>query len=98
MSGSGLVLLLMLGAAIWFWYDTLRARELALGAAGELCRAQHYQLLDSTVSVQRTELVRSPDGYRQFRRTFQFNYSDDGDSRHVGFVIVRGNHVEQAGL
>lgn len=98
MGGSGLLLLILLGLVIWFWQNTLRARELAFRATHELCRLQQYQLLDSTVTLQRIELVRSDQGRMQFKRTFQFAYSDDGDSRYSGFVIVAGNHVEQVGL
>ena len=98
MAGSGLFLLILLGIAVWFWQNTLRARELALGASRETCGLQRYQLLDATVTLQRIELKRAPGGHIQFRRTFQFTYSDDGDSRYTGFVIVSGNHVEQVGL
>ena len=98
MAASGLFLLILLGIAVWFWQNTLRARELALGACRETCRRQQYQLLDATVTLQRIELKRGTSGRTGFRRTFQFTYSDDGDSRRTGFVIVAGNHVEQVGL
>jgi hypothetical protein len=98
MSGAELFLLILLGLAMWFWKDTLRAREMALAASRELCNRQHFQLLDATVSMQRMELRRSPRGRVQLQRTFQFTYSDNGDSRRTGFVIVAGNHVEQVGL
>jgi len=98
MGESGLLLLVLLGALAWFWQDTLRARELALGAARDLCGAQQLQLLDATVSLHRLQLQRSDRGGTELRRTFQFSYSDDGDSRRTGFIITAGNRVEQMGL
>ncbi len=97
MSGSGLILLLLLAALIWFWQNTLYVRELALRAAQEICLRQQLQLLDATVTLQRVVLRRSV-GRLLLQRTFQFSYSSDGDDRKAGFVIVAGNHVEQVGL
>lgn len=98
MGRSELFLLVLLGLAVWFWKNTLRARELALTASREVCTRQQFQLLDATVSMQRLQFRRAVSGRIQLQRTFQFTYSDNGDSRHTGFVIVAGNHVEQVGL
>jgi hypothetical protein len=96
-SGSGLILLLILAALMWFWQSTLYVRELALRAAQEICLRQQLQLLDATVTLQRVVLRRSV-GRLLLQRTFQFAYSSDGDDRNTGFVIIAGNHVEQVGL
>jgi len=95
--GSGLILLILLGILLWFWQDTLRVRELALLAAHDICTRQQLQLLDATVTLQRV-LVRRTAGHPVLQRTFQFTYSSDGNDRHTGFIITRGNHVEQVGL
>jgi len=93
MGTSGLLLLVLLGLIVWFWQDTLRARELALRAAGEACRSQQLQLLDGTLALQR-----SKQGRVTLQRTFQFNYSIEGNDRRTGFIITLGNLVEQVGL
>ena len=98
MGTSGLLLLVLLGLIVWFWQDTLRARELALRAAGEACRSQQLQLLDGTVTLHRLALQRSKQGRVTLQRTFQFNYSIEGDDRRTGFIITLGNLVEQVGL
>jgi len=98
MGTSGLLLLVLLGLIVWFWQDTLRARELALRAAGEACRNQQLQLLDGTVTLHRLALQRSKQGRVTLQRTFQFNYSVEGDDRRTGFIITLGNLVEQVGL
>jgi hypothetical protein len=98
MGNSGLVLLLLLGLMVWFWQNTLRARESALRAARELCQHQQLQLLDATVTLQNLRLRRGEDGRLQLRRTFQFNYSDTGENRRTGFILMTGNRIDQVGL
>lgn len=98
MGNSGLVLLLLLGLLAWFWQNTLRARESALHAARELCQRQQLQLLDATVTLQSLRLRRGEHGRLQLRRTFQFNYSDTGENRRTGFILMTGNRIDQVGL
>jgi Protein of unknown function (DUF3301) len=98
MGNSGLVLLLLLGLLVWFWQNTLRARERALHAARELCQHQQLQLLDATVTLQSLRLRRGEDGRLELRRTFQFNYSDTGENRRIGFILMTGNRIDQVGL
>jgi hypothetical protein len=98
MGTSGLLLLVLLGLIVWFWQNTLKARELALRAARDTCLSQQLQLLDGSVTFQRIALRRSHRGRMTLQRTFQFAYSEDGHDRRAGFVITLGNHVEQVGL
>jgi hypothetical protein len=98
MGTSGLLLLALLGLIVWFWQNTLQARELALRAARDTCRSQQLQLLDGTVTLHRLTLRRSNQGRVTLQRTFQFCYSAEGDDRHTGFIITLGNLVEQVGL
>lgn len=95
-----MTLLLLIGilALLWFWQQSLRARELAVHAAQELCRRQGLQLLDSTVALSGLRLRRTPRGHVGLLRTYQFEYSSDGDLRQRGFVLMLGLHVESAGL
>ncbi len=98
MGGSELILLALLGLLVWFWQDTLNARENALRAARELCQRQQLQLLDATVTLQRLRLKRARTGWLQLCRTFLFNYSDTGENCRTGFILMTGNRIEQVGL
>lgn len=98
MGTGGLLLLIVLGLIVWFWQNTLQARELALQAALDTCRSQQLQLLDGTVTLHRLALRRSNQGRVTWQRTFQFTYSVEGDDRRTGFIITLGNLVEQVGL
>jgi len=97
MGSPELIFSILLGLVIWFWLDTLQVREHALHAARDICDRQQLQLLDATVTLHGLRLHRSV-GRFELRRTFQFTYSSDGNSREIGFVITLGNRVEQVGL
>jgi hypothetical protein len=82
--------LLLLG---WFWLDSLRARELAIG----ICRAAYderdFQFLDHAVALQRIGVTRTPNGLR-LRRVFRFDFSEEGVGRRSGYVVLRGIDLE----
>jgi len=72
----GLLALILLGAAVlWFWQDSLAARESANAAAKEACTRLGLQFLDGTVAFARLALVRVDGGFLQLRRTYVFDYT-----------------------
>lgn len=83
-------LLLFLG---WFWLDSLRARELAVGICKAACEARGLQLLDQAVALRRLGLSWRGDGIR-LRRAYRFDFSEEGVGRHTGFVVMRGIDLE----
>jgi hypothetical protein len=93
-----LLLLIALLVAVAVWHDSLGAREAANSAARETCTATGAALLDGTVAFRSLRVVRGDDGRPQLERTYLFEYSTDGATRHQGFVIVSGRRVESIGL
>lgn len=93
-----LLILIGIGLLLWFWQQSLRARELAVRAAQELCQRQDLQLLDATVALSGLRLQRAPAGHIALQRTYQFEYSRDGDERQRGFVLLLGLRLQTAGL
>ena len=83
-------LLLLLG---WFWLDSLRARELALGLCQSACRQRELQLLDQAVALRRLGLSWGTEGLR-LRRVYRFDFSEDGLVRHQGSIVMRGLNLE----
>lgn len=81
-----------------FWQSTMAAREAANAAALEACAERGAQLLDGTVAFRQMRLQRGRDGRMGLRRTYVFDYSEDGESRRQGFVIMAGRRVEFVGL
>jgi hypothetical protein len=85
--------LLLLIGLIWLWMDSLKAREIGIAAARAACQAEGWQLLDETVSIAKLNLARNDDGRLQLRRTYDFEYSDTGDNRVKGGVVMLGHRV-----
>lgn len=85
--------LLLFGALIWFWLDSARARELAVGICGESCQHEGLQFLDQTVVLKRLGLRWTAQGVR-LRRTFQFDYSEQEDERRSGQIVLVGIQLE----
>jgi hypothetical protein len=88
-----LFLCLLIGAA-WLWYDSMQVRDIALRAARSACAAEGLQLLDETVAIAGVALARNDDGQMQLRRAYGFDYSDTGNNRCRGRVILLGSSVE----
>ena len=94
----GLLALILLGAAVlWFWQDSLAARESANAAAKEACTRLGLQFLDGTVAFARIALVRVDGGFLQLRRTYVFDYTATSIERRQGFVLLTGRRVESIG-
>ncbi len=89
------VLLAALGA---FWHSSLAARELANRVAFDTCANARVQMLDGTVSIHRIRLVRHTDPPLAWRRTYIFDYTEDGFRRQRGFVVLTGESVDTVGL
>lgn len=88
--------LLVLLAA--FWVDSMAAREVANAAARDICAQNALSLLDETVALAARKLIREPGGRLSVRRTYTFDYCEDGYSRSSGFVILQGRQVTAVGL
>lgn len=91
-------LLLVLAMLGWLAFDALRARETAIGFARAACDRQGLQFLDFTVQGARVTIVRDAQGRAALRRTYRFEFSDDGISRRAGTIVVLGNEVESLEL
>lgn len=89
-----LVALVAIAALAWWWYDSMRARERALVVAGAACRRDGLQFLDETVECVRARFVRDEEGNLVLRRSYRFEFSDDGHNRRAGSVVMLGATVE----
>lgn len=95
MNNIGILLALAaLALLVWFWADSMRAREQALRVCAAACRQINTQLLDETVALRRLSVTRDAAGRAAWRRTYRFEYTVDGTQRLRGSVIMRGHRVE----
>jgi hypothetical protein len=88
-----IVSLALLGALGWFWLDSLKARDAAILAARKACESEGLQFLDETVAIGGLKPARNDDGQLLLRRVYNFEYSDTGDNRRQGSVVLLGQRV-----
>lgn len=93
MSGIEFLGLALLAGLVWFSWSALKARELALRAAREVCAAENLQLLDETVAVTSLRPARDTEGRLAWRRVYGFEYSDTGNNRRRGSLVLLGDRV-----
>jgi len=82
------ILLILAGALLWA--DSLRARECAVQAGRSACKRYDLQLLDDTVSFARLRLGRDEEGQLKIARTYTFEFSDTGNNRRHGAIVMLG--------
>ena len=90
--------ILVIVAGLAFWIDSLRARERALAAGRRACERYGVQLLDETVQFARLRLARDEAGRLRLRRTYSFEFSDTGNNRRHGAVVMLGGEVQDLHL
>jgi len=88
------IFILVVVALIWFWLDSLKARETGVRAAQAACADDGLQFLDDTVVGRLLGVARNDDGHLRLRRSFAFEYSDTGNNRCHGSVILLGQEIE----
>ena len=85
------ILLIVAGALLWA--DSLRARERAVRAGRSACERYQLQFLDDTVSFARLRLARDEGGQLKISRTYTFEFSDTGNNRRQGAIVMLGGEV-----
>jgi len=85
--------ILLLAGIAWLWLDSLKAREAAICAAREVCAAEGLLLLDDTVAISGLKPARDEDGHLTLQRAYDFEYSDTGNNRLKGSLVLRGRRV-----
>ena len=84
---------LLLGGGAWLWLDSLKARQLAISATRAACNSEDLQLLDETVAIHRLSLRRDGNGVLHLNRIYDFEYSDTGNDRASGSIVLLGKRV-----
>ena len=90
------IALIVVGA--YFWIDSLRARERALAAGRSACARYGVQLLDETVQFAKLRLARDEEGRLRLRRTYTFEFSDTGNNRRDGAIVMLGGELQDLQL
>jgi hypothetical protein len=83
-----------MAAAVFLWLDSLRARERAVKAGRAACERYALQFLDETVSFTRMRLRRDAEGQLRIARTYTFEFSDTGNNRRQGAIVMLGGELQ----
>jgi hypothetical protein len=93
-----LAALLAIACGVLLWIDSLKARERAVRAGRTACQRYDLQFLDDTVSFTRMRLARNDDGELRIARTYTFEFSDTGNNRRQGAIVMLGGEVRDLHL
>jgi hypothetical protein len=85
--------IVLIAGGIFLWLDSLRARERAVAAGRAACQRYSLQFLDDTVSFARLRLRRDEDGQLRIARTYTFEFSDTGNNRRHGAIVMLGGEL-----
>ena len=85
--------LLALAGFVVLVLDSLRARERAVRAGRDACRRYELQFLDDTVSFARLRLARDDDGRLKLVRTYTFEFTETGNTRRHGAIVMLGQEL-----
>ena len=89
---------ILIFAAAFLWLDSLRARERAVQAGKSACERYDLQFLDDTVSFARLRLGRDEAGQLKIARTYTFEFSDTGNNRRHGAIVMLGGDLQDLHL
>ena len=67
-------------------------------AGRSACERYRLQFLDDTVSFARMRLARNDDGELRIARTYTFEFSDTGNNRRQGAIVMLGGEVQDLQL
>jgi len=85
--------IVLIAAGLLLWVDSLRARERAVKAGRDACQRYDLQFLDDTVSFTRLRLARDEEGQLKIARTYTFEFSDTGNNRRHGAIVMLGGNL-----
>jgi hypothetical protein len=93
MDVTSLLGLMFLVALAWYWLNSIRVLEIARNAAKQTCDRAEVQFLDDTVASTSLGLARNQEGRRILRRSYRFEFTETGNTRVEGQVVMLGDRV-----
>jgi hypothetical protein len=92
---ASILVLLFIGLLVWFWSNSVRAKEFALHASAIACKDINAQFLDQTASLKKISVSRNASGRMTLLRIYDFDFSLDRETRSKGHVTIIGQKVTQ---
>lgn len=91
---ASLLVLLVIAILGWYLMHSIRILEIARDAGRQSCIRDEVQFLDDTVASTSLALARDTSGRRILRRTYRFEFTETGNNRRDGEVVMLGDRVE----
>ena len=88
-----ILLLIAIALGYGWWSSARKAAERAEEVGRNACHVAGVQWLDHTVHADGLRLRRRRDGWPGLERSFRFEYSEDGEQRHVGRLVLFGDEL-----
>ena len=85
--------LIVLVVSGWYWWDTMRCKEIARNAGKSVCQQNQVQFLDDTVEKKKIWLRRNSAGRLELCRLYIFEFTSDGSQRSKGRIVLAGQFV-----
>lgn len=83
----------LIAGSVWYFFDAMRAREIATAAVREYCKQSCLQFLDGSVGLKSVSLT-IEHGRPCWRRRYEFHFSESDHSRNIGLITMKGIHIE----
>lgn len=87
----GIIILLI--ASLFYWFDSIRAKENATQHAKNACKKVLIEFLDDTVLIKKVRLRRNTRGQMSIYREYEFEFSSTGEFRYKGQVRLLGEYL-----
>jgi hypothetical protein len=95
---SEIFLIILLGFVALLWYSASKSKEQAFAIAKRECAKQNLQLLDQTVELDEARVRRDDTGWLTLWRRYRFDYTETGDARNQGFLLLNGARLVRIDL
>lgn len=95
---ADLVWLIIVVAIIYYWWLAKGIKEYALQRTRSHCKNLGLQLLDDSIALRGLWLKTNTQGKLQVWRSYNFDFSSQGDDRYQGRIILLGRAIENIQL
>lgn len=86
--------ILLLVILVWFWFDSIGARDTAIAKGKDLTDRVNLQLLDESVACVRIRFARNTKGHLHILRTYEFDVSASGGDRMHCHLALLGRDLQ----
>ena len=88
-----LAIIILLVSSLYYWLDSIQAKENATQHAKNSCKNVLLEFLDDTVLIKKMRLRRNSHGRLSIYREYEFEFSSTGEFRYKGRVRLLGKYL-----